>query len=53
MDTIYLIFFGVFLGFYLVLFLVLLFSNQVDQRARRPREHADDGYQEELLELKL
>lgn len=52
MNTLYLLFFLVFLGFYLVLFLVLLFSNQVDRRSRAGEKTNEDHYKEEILQFK-
>lgn len=52
MNTLYLIFFLIFLGFYLVLFLVLLFSSNVDNRARTRDEADDDRYEEETVRIK-
>ena len=49
MNTLYLVFFLLFLGFYLVLFLVLLFSNRLDRRNKRASDRTDGSYKEEAL----
>jgi len=52
MNTVYLLFFAVFLGFYAVLLLVLLFANRFDQKNRVLNELEEDHYKDELFHFK-
>jgi len=52
MNTLYLLLFLVFLGFYLVLFLVLLFSNRLDRQGKRSSAEQDEHYKEEALHFR-
>jgi hypothetical protein len=54
MNTTYLLFFAVFLGFYAILLLGLLFSSRLERRRRSSRSEARDEerFREKLLQTK-
>ncbi|MBN2433378.1 MAG: hypothetical protein JXQ27_18040 [Acidobacteria bacterium] len=54
MNTTYLLFFAVFLGFYAVLLLVLLFSSRLERRRRRHRRETpdQDHFEREMVRSK-